>query len=115
MAIKSFEVTSYKMALGHGMTATWSGTQISIRGYVACYGSDNYRFIAYFLNDNSPVPGPVYHVPNKVGAIFLPFKEMPPFVDLVRNEKPVYAYMNSDRPEWNSLKTSQEPVGEEES
>ncbi len=50
-----------------------------------------------------------------VGAILLPFKEMAPFVDLVRNEKPVYAYMNSDRPQWNNLKTSLEPVGEEES
>lgn len=50
-----------------------------------------------------------------VGAIFLPFKEMAPLVDLVRNKKPVYAYMNSDRPQWNSLKTSKEPVGEEES
>ena len=114
MATKTFQVTTYKMALGHAMSATWSGKRIKARGYVTCYGGDH-RFIAYFLTDDSPVPDPVYVVANKVGAIFLPFKEMAPFVDLVRNEKPVYAYMNSDRPEWNSLKTSLEPVGEEES
>ncbi len=114
MAGKTFQIESYKVALGHAMTATWSGQQIHIRGYVACWGGDH-RFIAYFLTDDSPVPEPVYIVDNKVGAIFLPFEEMGPFVDLVRNERPVYAYLNSNKPEWNNIRTSLEPVGEEES
>lgn len=113
MAIKQFVVENYQTALGHGMTATWGGKQIKARGYLTCYGGDH-RFIAYFLTDDSPVPDPVYIIQNKVGAIFLPFDQMPLFVDLVRNEKPIYAYLNSDRPDWNSLKTSLEPVGEEE-
>ncbi len=113
MAIKNFQISNYKMALGHAMGATWSGKKIKIRGYLTCYG-DDHRFIAYFLTDDSPVPDPVYIVRNRVGAIFLPFDQMPPFVDMVRNEKPVYAYLNSDRPESNSIKTSLEPVGEEE-
>ena len=114
MPIKKFQIEGYKVALGHALTATWSGTPIKARGYVACYGGDH-RFIAYFLTDDSPVPKPVYVVQNKVGAIFLPFKEMEPFVDLVRNERPIYAYLNSDRPEWNNIRTSLEPIGEEES
>ena len=114
MVIKKFIVYAYKMTLGHGLTATWSGTKIKARGIVACYGADH-RFIAYFLTDDSSVPNPVYIVKNRVGAIFLPFKEMGPFVDLVRNEKPIYAYLNSDRPDWNNLSTSKEPIGEEES
>jgi hypothetical protein len=113
MTIHSFLVETYQVALGHGMTATWSGTSIRARGYVACSGGDH-RLIAYFLTEDSQVPKPVYVVANKVGAIFLPFKEMPPFVDLVRNEKPIFAYLNSDRPEWISLRTGPEPVGEEE-
>ncbi len=113
MVVKQFAVDKYVLSLGHGNTATWNGVQIKIRGYIACYGGDH-RFIAYFLTDDSPIPGPTYVVKNKAGAIFLPFKEMPPFVDLVRNEKPLYAYLNSDKPEWNSLKTSKEPVGEGE-
>ena len=56
----------------------------------------------------------MYVVANKVGALFLPFKEMGPFLDMLRNEKPIWAYLNSDKPEWISLKTSKEPVGEEE-
>jgi len=100
--------------LGHALTATWSGTRIKARGLVACYGGDH-RFIAYFLTEDSPVPDSVYVVNNRVGAIFLPFNEMEPFVDLLRNEKPIYAYLNSDRPEWNNISTALEPVGEEES
>lgn len=96
------------------MNATWNNVTIKARGYVTCYGGDH-RFIAYFLTDDSPVPKPTYVVGNKVGAIFLPFKEIGPFVDLLRNEKPVYAYLNSEKPDWNSIKTSKEPVGEEES
>lgn len=113
MAIKTFLVESYKLALGHALSATWSGTTIKARGYVTCYGADH-RFIIYFLTDDSPVPKPVYVVQNKVGAIFLPFNEMGLFVDLLRNEKPVYAYLNSDKPEWNYIRSSLEPVGEEE-
>jgi hypothetical protein len=114
MAIKQFVVTSYKIKLGYGMTATWSGKQIKARGIVAYHGAGGYRFIAYFLKDDSSVPDPVYVVNNKVGAIFLPFNEMGPFVDLVRNEKPIYAYLNDAKPEWNNISSSQEPVGEEE-
>lgn len=113
MAIKKFKVANYEVELGHGLTATWSGIKIKARGIVACYGEDH-RFIAYFLTEDSPVPNPVYVIQNKVGAIFLPFNEMSPFVDLLRNEKPIYAYLNSTRPEWNHISTSKEPVGEEE-
>ena len=113
MAIKRFIVQNYKVKLGDCLTATWGGKKIKARGIVACYGHDH-RFIAYFLRDDSPVPNPVYIVANKVGAIFLPFKDMSPFVDLVRNEKPIYAYLNSNKPEWNNISTRKEPVGEEE-
>lgn len=113
MAIYQFPVEYYTISLAHGLTATWGGVQIEARGIVVGYGGDH-RFIAYFLTDNSSVPNPVYIPANKVGAIFLPFREMGPFVDLLRNEKPIYAYLNSDRPQWNSLKSGQEPVGEEE-
>lgn len=114
MAIKRFTVASYSVKLGDSLTATWSGTQIKARGIIACRG-DNHRFIAYFLTEDSPVPNSVYIVANKVGAIFRPFDEMNAYIDLIRNEKPIFAYLNSSRPEWNNLSTSQEPVGEEES
>ena len=113
MTIKRFIIEKYQIKLGYALTATWSGTQIKARGVVACYGADH-RFIAYFLTDDSSVPDPIYHVQNKVGAIFLPFKEIEPFMEMLRNEKPIFAYLNSDKPEWNNVSTSKEPVGEEE-
>ena len=113
MAIKRFSIKSYSVKLGDSMTATWNGTQIKARGIVACQGSDH-RFIAYFLTKDSAIPDSVYIEANRVGAIFCPFEEMSAYVDLVRNEKPIYAYLNSARPEWNNLSTSQEPIGEEE-
>jgi hypothetical protein len=113
VAIKTFTVETYQVAAGYGMSATWGGVSIKARGYVACSGGDH-RFIAYFLADDSPVPGPTYIPANKVGAIFLPAAEMAGFVDLVRNEKPIFAYLNSDKPEWNYLRSGPEPVGEEE-
>lgn len=113
MAIKTFMVETYQVAAGFGLSATWGGVTIKARGYVVCSGGDH-RFIAYFLADDSAVPAPTYIPPNKVGAIFLPPTEMATFVDLVRNEKPIYAYLNSDRPEWNYVRSGPEPVGEEE-
>ncbi len=114
MAVKRFVVESYSVKIGDSMSATWSGTEIKASGIVACRGGDH-RFIAYFLAEGSPVPDSVYIEENRVGAIFRPFEEMGTYTDLVRNEKPIYAYLNSNKPEWNNLSTSQEPVGEEES
>jgi hypothetical protein len=113
MAIKQFVVGTYKQSLGHALESTWGGVQIEARGYIACYGGDH-RFIIYFLAENSPVPQPVYIPANKFGAIFVNFSECLPYVDMLRNEKPIYAYLNSDKPEWNSITTSAEPVGEGE-
>ena len=115
MATKTFSVNYYRASAGFKNNATWSGIVIQTQGYITCYGSDGYRFIMYFLHEDSPVPPPVYITANKVGAIFLPFKDMSVYMDMVRNEKPIYAYLNSVKPEWNSIRTSNEPVGEEES
>ncbi len=114
MAIKKFSVSSYQIGMGYKNEATWSRTRILIQGHLVCYSKDFYRFIIYGLHPSSPVPDPVYIEANKVGAIFIPFTELQNYIDLVRNEKPIYAYLNSSKPEWNSLRTSSEPVGEEE-
>jgi hypothetical protein len=115
MPTKSFNVVRYVTMAGYKSTATWGGTQILIQGYVACYGEKNDRFIVYGLHPDSPVPAaPVYNVGGNVGAIFVPYSDLANYVDLVRNEKPVYAYLNSDHPDWMGLRTSLEPIGEGE-
>lgn len=115
MPVKNFQVTKYILNAGFKNEASWGGTSILIQGYVACYGADNTRLIVYGLHPNSPTPpAPVYNVVGNVGAIFVPFRELSHYVDLVRNENPVYGRLDSDHPNWMSLSTSQEPVGEGE-
>ena len=114
MAIKTFIVNTYEIGVGYKNTAIWNSVNIKIQGHLLCSSSDGYRFIVYGLHPSSLVPNPVYIEANKVGAIFIPFVELHNYIDLVRNEKPINVYLNSVTPEWNSLRTSAEPVGEEE-
>ncbi|WP_372947665.1 hypothetical protein [Mariniphaga sp.] len=114
MAIKTFQVTTYEVGLGFKNTATWEGVQILIQGHLVCHSADGFRFIVYGLHPASKVPNPVYIEANKVGAIFIPFGELHNYIELVRNEKPIYVYLNSANPGWNSIRTSKEPVGEQE-
>lgn len=111
----TFPVSHYVYNVGYKNSAVWDGTKILIQGYVACYGADNWRFIVYGLHPDSPVPPkPVYNIAGRVGAIFVPFCDLQNYVDIVRNERPVYAFLAADHPEWMCLKTSAEPVGEGE-
>lgn len=115
MAAMSFQVNNYVLQTGYKSSATWGGTKILSQGFVACHGLGNQSLIIYGLHPSSPVPpAPVYNVPAKSGAIFVPFSDLPSYVDIVRNEKPIYARLDSDHPEWMCLSTSREPVGEGE-
>jgi hypothetical protein len=116
MPNKTFSVAQYQLQTGFKNSATWGGVQILIQGYVVCFGPNRERLIVYGLHPDSPVPpAPVCNWGGNVGAIFVPFTELHPYVDIVRNEMPVYARLDSDHPEWMGLRTSMEPVGEEES
>ena len=113
MVSKRFLVEHYQVALGYKLSGVAQGQKVTFRGYIVCYGSDH-TFALYFLTDDSFVPNPSYKPDYKRGTIYLPHSEFMRYIDLVRNEKPIYAYLNEENPEWNSLKTAKEPVGEEE-
>jgi hypothetical protein len=68
----------------------------------------------YFLTEDSPIPKPFYDVATETEAIFLPFRDMGQFVDLLRNEEPLSVVLDSERPEWNYIGTTREPIGEAE-
>ena len=114
MAITTFTVEHYKVSLNHEITSNWGDITIKAHGKVVCYG-DEYRLFAYFLDSDSSAAKPLYIENNKEGVVFLPFNEMMSFIDILRNEKPVYAYLNSDKPEWNGIGTFRVPVGDRES
>ncbi len=115
MPSKTFAVERYTLNAGFKNTAIWGTTNILIQGYVACYGATGERLIVYGLHPSSPVPpSPVCNWAGNVGALFVPFPQLGAYVDIVRNELPVYARLDSDHPDWMGLTTSQEPVGEGE-
>ncbi len=113
MATKTFQVSTYEIGMGFKNEATWGGVGILAQGHLICSG-DGHTLIIYGLHPSSPVAAPVFLEATKVGAIFVPFAELQHYIDLVRHEKPVYGYMNSIKPSWNSLRTSAEPIGEQE-
>jgi hypothetical protein len=115
MAATTFKITNYTITLGFEVYVYLNKRNIKTRGKLECYGRHGDRLIIYFLTDDQAAPEPFYNEADKYGAIFLPFKEMPVYVDLVRNEKPVYASLDSDRMKSNSISSRSEPVGEEES
>jgi hypothetical protein len=126
MASKIFSVNSYEVHLGYKSTTEWGGVNIQSQGFVTCFGPPpppgtspsagppQSRFIVYGLHPSSPVPStPVYNVQADVGAIFVPFNDLHNYVDIVRHERPVFAYLDSVNPTWMELRTGQEHVGED--
>ena len=115
MAIRIFEITNYKIKLGYRISATFGVTTIKAAGVISCMGNDNQRVVIYFLHDESLIPNPAISAKGKWGNIFLPKEMMPVWIDILRNEKPLFGYINTDIPKLTNISTSNEPVGEEES
>jgi len=57
----------------------------------------------------------VYLESDNVGVVFFHFNEMERFIEILRHEKPVYAYLNGNKPEGIGIGTFREPIGERES
>jgi hypothetical protein len=108
-----FEVKEYMVILRQLEVMNFQGTEIRLRGIVRCHG-DEFTLDIYFLDADSNFPLPAIDLANKKGFMFLPFVDLRTVVDLMRNEKPIYAHLRADRPEWTSLTTTKEPVGEGE-
>jgi hypothetical protein len=117
-----FEIKRYRVALGPDIHVVITPVdpddqigpvEISAGGIVTCIGDKKELVEFYFLNDNSPVPAP--WIKGKQVKLFLHISRLPDFVDLLRNEKPVYGVVNVKNPGWSYIRTSTEPVGGEES
>lgn len=114
-----FEARQYMVIWRQLETRDFSGVNVQIRAMVRLSGveprsSEAYTMDVVFIAPDSPAPQPIYEPANKKGYMFLPISDLPPFVDILRNEKPIFAHLRGDKPEWTSVTTSQEPVGEGE-
>jgi len=114
-----FEVQEYKVVFRQLEERDFGGVTAQVRGLVRCIGrgvtnQGNYQLDVYFLTTASDFPQPVVDLENRMGSIFLPMVDMLTFVDILRNEKPIYGYLDKDTPSWTSITTDNEPVGEGE-
>ena len=66
------------------------------------------------MPDGSSLPAPWYNPAAKSGAFYRPISQMELYLDVLRNEKPVYASMDDQSPGGNALRTYPEAVGEGE-
>ena len=113
MAIVNFEVKTYEIKLAREMNGSAGSVTLKFPAYILCKGTE-YHAVVYVLDDSSPGADNTFIPAVKRGTIFVPRWQYEWFRDLVRNEKPVFCYLNSDTPKWNSLYTGTEPVGEAE-
>ncbi len=110
MATITVPVSSYHVKLGR---------QLEIGGgkfyaLIVCNASDGTKLYIYFSRPDSITLPNSYNPQYKNGNAFIPYDLYPTYIDLLRNEKPLSIYLNSDKPEWNQLLSGNEPAGEAE-
>lgn len=115
LPVAVFEIKQYMVIFRQLEKREFNGVEAQIRGIVRCTGQDTkgdeYRLDVYFIDEKSTAPDPIVDLANKNGSLFLPFSEMYTFVDVLRNESPIFGHLRADRPEWTSVTTTNEPVG----
>lgn len=113
MDVKVFEIKEYMVIWRQLEVMEFNGVSVRVRAIVRCTGGE-YAMDIYFLDDESAIPDPYYDVPNKKGFMFLNIRDIMAFVDILRNERPLYGHLRGDRPDWMSVTTAKEPIGEGE-
>ena len=113
MDTEVFEIKQYMVIWRQVEKRDFAGIEVKIRGMVRCIG-DEYNMDIVFVAEDSQYPDPIIDLEDKKGYMFMPMSDMLAFVDILRNEKPIYGHLRADRPEWTSITTTQEPVGEGE-
>lgn len=110
MATHTYQIASYQIQLARENIL--GGGAIKFYAVVVCSSAAGDRFAIYFLRPDSGPANNIFNPSAKWATAFVPAEQYPWYADLLRNEKPLYARLNSDRPEWNTLSTTSEPVGE---
>jgi hypothetical protein len=113
MTALSFEVITYDIRLARRRDKHVPGNLVRYNASITCHGSA-YTLTIYFLDEQSFVPNNAFDPGQKRGTSYLPTSQYQWYVDLLRNEKPVYCFLDSSYPLQNGIYTGAEPVGENE-
>ena len=68
----------------------------------------------YFVDDESPMPDPVLSRDGNIATLFLRRELMPLWIDVLRNEKPIFGVIDTAQPSASHIATKSELIGEEE-
>jgi deazaflavin-dependent oxidoreductase (nitroreductase family) len=113
MSFIQYEITQYSVSFNSYDT----GTEIGNVRIVACIeGTDNTgnRCLVYFIGEGDPLPCNKYGESTKTFATYRPEQHYLWFIDLLRNEKPVYCRVYPDNLLVSGIHTGNEPAGEGE-
>jgi hypothetical protein len=111
-AVSHWEVVDYALFLAPHMTVEEDAAHFY--AYIVCQGKSGQTLTFYFMRPDSPGGANSYNPATGQAVAYLPADQYLWYVDMLRNEKPVFAYVNKDNPGWNRIHTGQEPVGEGE-
>lgn len=104
MVSKTYRIESFWVALGPSITVDRDVAEVATQGYIACYGEGE-RFLIYFMENTGGAPAHAYNEAAGAASIFVPLGAMPAYLDVLGRGE-TYAYVNSDNPGWNCIKTS---------
>lgn len=110
---KHFEIKEYMIIWRQLEIQNFNGITAKVRAIVRCTGGDNAMDV-FFLAEDSAYPDPYVDEKDQKGYMFLNIRDIMAFVDMLRYEKPIFGHLRPDRPEWMSVTTTKEPVGEGE-
>ncbi|MGB7922087.1 MAG: hypothetical protein WCF57_02460 [Pyrinomonadaceae bacterium] len=115
MASIDFQVTTYTYSIytQADNNLIWDGKHLKVRGMVIGEGG-GFKVVIYLLSDESYLPANRYQEDTKRVFIFGRHPQFQWYVDMLRNEKPVFCHARTDLPGWFNLSTNAEPVGEQE-
>ena len=109
-----FEIGGYTIKLGRRL-ATRAGDQtVTASGLISFLGEDFMSMSVYFVDDGSPMPDPVLSQDGNVATLFLRSQLMPLWIDVLRNEKPIFGVIDTRQPSASHITTKIEQIGEEE-
>jgi hypothetical protein len=105
--VLQFEVKNYAVSL-------FSGTDLRFHERILLYGADGNFAQVQFYEEGATMPPPKVYTPSPID-IFLSYrsKRFASVLDLVRNEKPVYAWYDEGQRS-GAISTDLERVGEGE-
>ena len=116
LPVAVFEIKNYMVIWRQLEEREFAGVMAKIRGLVRLTGTgaqddEDYRLDVYFLSEDSETPAPQVDLEKNMGSIFMPIRDISAFVDILRNEKPIFGHLRGDNPQWTSVTTTNEPVG----